>query len=93
MKKNSKQKEKNKAFEDLSLAEMLSAVLYHPELPEPMADGIQDAITNTFNEAIDQSEIVELEKQPHYLNMVIRGYHVRKANPRESDVDYQEVVQ
>ena len=67
----------NKA--ELTLAELISEVLYHPELPEPMQEGFMQAITDVFNHDIDQSEILEYERSAPYINQVIRGYYKKHA--------------
>lgn len=70
---------KNKIVKNIPLAEMLSLVLHHPDMPEPLHDGIRDAITNLFNAHVDQDEIAEFERSPTYLEMIIRGYKKEAA--------------
>jgi hypothetical protein len=43
-------------------------------LPEPIQDGLKEAILNTFNSNISQSEITNFEDSPVYIEMVLRGY-------------------
>jgi hypothetical protein len=71
---------KNNSTAKPTLAQLLSDVLHHPDLPAPMHCAIQEAITVVFNQHIDQSEIEEFETSPAYIEMIIRGYQKRVAN-------------
>ena len=65
---------KGTPFEDLTLAEMLSTVLYHKDLPEPLEEGIMKAITDLQNEHIDQAELQAFERSPVFLEMLLRNF-------------------
>ncbi len=66
---------------ELTLAEMISQVLHHPELPPPLWGAIADGLDELFNEHVDQSEILNAQKQPPYINWLINGYHAN--SPKE----------
>jgi hypothetical protein len=63
--------------ETSDLAKQLSDLLNNPDLPEPIQDGLKDAILDTFNSHISQSEITNFEDSPVYIEMVLRGYSDR----------------
>ncbi len=63
--------------ETSDLAKQLSDLLNNPDLPEPIQDGLKDAILDTFNSHISQSEITNFEDSPVYIEMVLRGYAAR----------------
>lgn len=65
-----------------SLPELLSAVLNHPDLPDPLHESIRSAVTDLFNSKIDQSEIDAFEQSPTYLSWIINGFH-RKQQSEE----------
>jgi hypothetical protein len=69
-----------------NLAVLISGVLTHPDLPEPMLDLFQRAIADVFNEHIDQSEVDAFEKSPEYIEMIIRGYHRKAAGSLPENV-------
>ncbi len=67
-----------------TLPELLSQVLNHPDLPEEMGDKLEHAVSEIFNEHVDQSEIMAYEKSVPYLEMLLRGYHAKRGEKFES---------
>jgi hypothetical protein len=60
--------------ETSDLAKQISDLINNPDLPEPIQDGLKDAIIDTFNSHISQKEITNFEDSPVYIDMVLRGY-------------------
>jgi hypothetical protein len=79
VKKGDYMKDNNTEKQHENLAVLISGVLNHPDLPEPMREVFREAITTAFNEHIDQSEVDAFEKSPEYIGMIIRGYQRRAA--------------
>jgi hypothetical protein len=55
-------------------AKQVSDLLNNPDLPEPIRDGLQDGLLDLFNSHIDQSEFLDYEKSPEYVEKILRGY-------------------
>ncbi len=66
--------------ETSDLAKQLSDLLNNPDLPEPIQDGLKDAILDTFNSHINQSEFHDYEKSPEYVEKILRGYAARYSD-------------
>ncbi len=64
----------------LSLAEMLSGVLNHKDLPAPLLSNFRHALDDFHNSEIDQSEILEYEKSPEHIARILRGYKREAEN-------------
>jgi type III secretion system FlhB-like substrate exporter len=81
--------ELTKAFSDLgrrqpdrSLAEMISAVLMHPELPEPILNEVQEALCTLYNDA-EREDIDDFERSPAYVDNLISSF--ARKQEREAD--------
>ncbi len=58
-------------------AKQVSALLNNPDLPEPIRDGLADGLLDLYNSHIDQSDFVEYQKSPEYVEKILRGYAAR----------------
>lgn len=67
------------SVETENLANLISGVLRHNGLPEPLSDGFRDALTTFFNERIDQTELDEYQTSEEYIGQLLRGYQRRAA--------------
>jgi hypothetical protein len=55
-------------------AKQVSDLLNNTDLPEPIRDGLRDGLVDVFNSHIDQSEFLDYEKSPEYVEKILRGY-------------------
>ncbi len=58
-------------------AKQVSDLLNNPNLPEPIKDGLADGLLDLFNSHIDQSDFVEYQNSPEYVEKILRGYAAR----------------
>ncbi len=65
------------SLETQDAAKQISELLNNPNLPEPIKDGLADGLLDLFNSHIDQSDFVEYEKSPEYVEKILRGYAAR----------------
>ena len=58
-------------------AQTISDLLNDEELPEPLKEGITDALLDLFNTHINQDEFQDYEKSPEYVEKILRGYQAK----------------
>ena len=56
-----------------SLSQKLSDVLRNPETPQPLFQGIQDGLTNLFND-VDSDTKDDVGSSPNYISSLIKGF-------------------
>jgi hypothetical protein len=61
-------------------AKQVSALLNNPDLPEAIKEGLADGLNELFNSHIDQSEFIDYQKSPEYVEKILRGYAARYSN-------------
>ncbi len=61
-------------------AKQVSDLLNNPDLPEPIRDGLADGLNELFNSHINQSEFIDYQSTPEYVEKILRGYAARHSN-------------
>lgn len=56
------------------LAKQISDLINNPDLPEPLYNYFSQALTDFFNDDIDQTAIVEFQHSPRYIEMLLDNY-------------------
>jgi len=68
------------SLETQDAAKQISELLNNPNLPEPIKDGLADGLLDLFNSHIDQSDFVEYQNSPEYVEKILRGYEAKQQD-------------